>query len=219
MNKGIKIWKKAIKIIPGGNGLLSKRPHRYLPNYWPTYFTKSKGINIWDLNKKKFIDMAQMGMGACVLGYGNKYVNSKVKKAIDKGVSSTLNCLDEFTLAKKILKYDNFADQVKFARGGGEAMSIAVRLARAQTGKELVAFSGYHGWHDWYLAANIKNKNNLKEHLLPGLEPIGVPRKLKNSVFGFKYNNINDLKKLKKKKILLQQLLRDADTTILPKNF
>ena len=54
MNKGIKTWKKAIKVIPGGNGLLSKRPDRYLPNYWPTYFTKSKGINIWDLNKKKY---------------------------------------------------------------------------------------------------------------------------------------------------------------------
>ena len=130
MNKGTKIWKKAIKIIPGGNGLLSKRPHRYLPNYWPTYFTRSKGINIWDLNNKKFIDMAQMGMGACVLGYGNKYVDNKVKKAIDKSMSSTLNCLDEFSLAKKILKYDNFADQVKFARAGGEAMSITVRLAR-----------------------------------------------------------------------------------------
>ena len=200
MNKGIRIWKKAVKIIPGGNVFLSKRPHRYLPNYWPTYFTKSKGINIWDLNKKKFTDMAQMGMGACILGYGNKYVDNKVKKAIDEGISSTLNSLDEFNLAKKILKYNNFADQVKFARGGGEAMSIAIRLARAQTGKELVAFSGYHGWHDWYLAANIKNKNNLKDHLLPGLEAIGIPRKLKNSVIGFKYNNINELKKLKKKK-------------------
>ena len=119
MNKGIKIWEKAIKIIPGGNGLLSKRPHRYLPNYWPTYFTKSKGINIWDLDKKKYTDFCQMGMGTCILGYRNSYVDKAVKKTIDSGVNSTLNSLDEYKLAKKFLKYNKFADQIKFARGGG----------------------------------------------------------------------------------------------------
>tara|TARA_B100000315_G_scaffold149949_1_gene138637 strand:+ start:6 stop:1301 length:1296 start_codon:yes stop_codon:yes gene_type:complete len=200
MNKGIKIWKKAIKIIPGGNGLLSKRPDRYLPNYWPTYFTKSKGINIWDLNKKKYTDFCQMGMGTCVLGYRNSYVDKAVKRAIDSGVNSTLNSLDEYKLAKKILKYNKFANQIKFARGGGEAMAIAIRLARAQTGKDIVAFSGYHGWHDWYLAANIKNKKNLDEHLVPGLDPMGVPKKLKNSVISIEYNNIKQLEKLIKKK-------------------
>jgi len=200
MNKGIRIWKEAIKIIPGGNGLLSKRPHRYLPNFWPTYFIKSKGINIWDLNKKKYTDFCQMGMGTCVLGYRNNHVDKAVKKAIDSGVNSTLNSLDEYKLAKKILKYNKFANQIKFARGGGEAMSIAIRLARAQTGKDIVAFSGYHGWHDWYLAANIKNKNTLDEHLVPGLDPMGVPKKLKNCVISIEYNNIKQLDKLKKKK-------------------
>ena len=200
MNKGIKIWKKAIKIIPGGNGLLSKRPDRYLPNYWPTYFTKSKGINIWDLNKKKYTDFCQMGMGTCVLGYRNSYVDKAVKRAIDSGVNSTLNSLDEYKLAKKILKYNKFANQIKFARGGGEAMAIAIRLARAQTEKDIIAFSGYHGWHDWYLAANIKNKKNLDEHLVPGLDPMGVPKKLKNSVISIEYNNIKQLEKLIKKK-------------------
>ena len=199
MNKGIRIWKKAIKIIPGGNGLLSKRPHRYLPNFWPTYFIKSKGINIWDLNKKKYTDFCQMGMGTCILGYRNSYVDKAVKKAIDSGVNSTLNSLDEYKLAKKFLKYNKFADQIKFARGGGEAMSMAIRLARAQTGKDIVAFSGYHGWHDWYLAANIKNKNTLDKHLVPGLDPMGVPKKLKNSIISIEYNNIQQVEKLKKK--------------------
>jgi len=179
MNKGQKLWLKAEKIIPGGNGLLSKRPDRYLPKFWPTYFSRSKGINIWDLENNKYLDMAQMGMGTCILGYANKEIDQKVKKIIDKGINSTLNCPEEFELAQKLLKYDKFADQVKFAKGGGEAMSIAVRLARAKSGKDIVAFSGYHGWHDWYLATNLKNKNNLKDHLLPGLEPLGVPKKLK----------------------------------------
>ena len=201
MNKGQKLWQKATKIIPGGNGLLSKRPDRYLPNFWPTYFSKSKGINVWDLENKKYQDMAQMGMGTCILGYANDFIDKKVKKIINKGISSTLNCPEEFDLAKKILKYDKFADQVKFAKGGGEAMAIAIRIARAKSKKDVVAFSGYHGWHDWYLATNLKNNNNLKNHLLPGLEPLGVPKKLANTVIPFTYNNVSEFRKLKKKNL------------------
>tara|TARA_B100001059_G_C17829413_1_gene583576 strand:+ start:1452 stop:2747 length:1296 start_codon:yes stop_codon:yes gene_type:complete len=201
MNRGQKLWQKAKKIIPGGNGLLSKRPERYLPNLWPTYFSKSKGINVWDLENKKYQDMAQMGMGTCILGYANNYIDTKVKKIINKGISSTLNCPEEFDLAKKLLKYDKFADQVKFAKGGGEAMAIAVRIARAKSKKDVVAFSGYHGWHDWYLATNLKNNNNLKDHLLPGLEPLGVPKKLANTVIPFTYNNVDEFKKLNKKNL------------------
>ncbi len=201
MNKGQKLWQRATKIIPGGNGLLSKRPDRYLPNFWPTYFSKSKGINVWDLENNKYQDMAQMGMGTCILGYANDFIDKKVKKIINKGISSTLNCPEEFDLAKKILKYDKFADQVKFAKGGGEAMAIAIRIARAKSKKDVVAFSGYHGWHDWYLATNLKNNNNLKDHLLPGLEPLGVPKKLANTVIPFTYNNVSEFKKLNKKNL------------------
>ena len=141
-----------------------------------------------------------MAIGTCALGYSNNYVDRAVKKAIDSGVNSTLNSLDEYNLAKKFLKYNKFAEQVKFARGGGEAMSIAIRIARAKTGKDVIAFSGYHGWTDWYLAANIKNKKTLDEHIVPGLEPLGVPKKLKNCIFSIEYNNLKQLKKLAKKK-------------------
>ncbi len=195
------LWKKARKIIPGGNGLLSKRPDRYSPNKWPTYYKKSKSVFITDLNGNKYLDMAQMGMGTCVAGYANEYIDTIVKKNITNGVNSTLNSIEEFNLAKKILKFDKFADQVKFARGGGEAMALAIRLARAETKKEKILFSGYHGWHDWYLAANILDKDNLNQHLLEGLDPLGIPKKLINSAMGFEYNNINELKKISKKNV------------------
>ena len=194
------IWEKCKLLIPGGNGLISKRPERYSLDKWPTFYSKSKKIYVWDINGKRYTDMSQMGIGTCVLGYANKYIDDKVKAAISKGVNSSLNSTDEFSLAKKILKYDKFADNVKFARGGGEAMAIAVRIARGASQKDMVAFSGYHGWYDWYLATNLKSKKNLNNHLLPGLEPIGVPKGLKDSVFGFNYNNIDDFKdKIKKK--------------------
>ena len=196
MNSGQELWKKAIKIIPGGNGLLSKRPERYAPDIWPTYYSKSKGVHVWDLEGNKYIDMAQMGIGAAILGYANEEVDNAVCEVIEQGVSNTLNNPNEVYLAEKLLKLNPFAGGVKFARSGGEAMAIAVRIARAHSGKDQIAFSGYHGWCDWYLAANIDNEENLSNHLLPGLEAKGVSEKLLNTIFPFEYNNLSELEKL-----------------------
>jgi len=190
------LWKKAKEIIPGGNGLLSKRPERFLPNGWPTYFKKAKGVYIWDLNNRKFIDMTSMGIGTSVLGYNNPYINKFVKNKIDQGINTTLNCYEEYELAKELLKIDRFADQVKFARGGGEAMSLAIRIARAKTRKNKIIFCGYHGWHDWYLSANLQNIKNLNNHLLKNLRPIGVPKNFKNSAIPMEFNNTEMLEKV-----------------------
>jgi len=193
--EGKKLWKRAIKSIPGGNGLLSKRPDRYAPDIWPTYFSKAKGISIWDLEGNKYTDMAQMGIGTCILGYADDYVDNNVKQAIDKGINTTLNCPEEVLLAEKLLELNPFAGGVKFARSGGEAMSIAVRIARAYNGKNKIAFSGYHGWHDWYLATNLVG-DKLGSHLLSGLEPKGVPDGLKNTIYPFNYNNLEELEEI-----------------------
>lgn len=195
MNKGLRLWQKAKKTIPGGNGLLSKRPERYVPDLWPTYYLKAKGVEIWDLDNIKYIDMAQMGIGTSILGYSDEYVDSAVKNAIDTGINTTLNAPEEYYLAKKLLDLNPFAGGVKFARTGAEAMSIAVRIARAFTGKENIAFSGYHGWSDWYLATNIEDKRNLNDHLLAGLSPLGVPSGLSGTAIPFKYNCTQDIEK------------------------
>lgn len=191
-----KIWREAQKIIPGGNSLLSKRPERFSNLYWPTYFSKAKGINIWDLNGNKYVDMSIMGIGTSTLGYRNNSIDKKVKSAINKGVNTTLNSIDEFILAKKILKHDKFASKVKFARAGGEAMSIAIRIARAKNKYSKIAFSGYHGWQDWYIAANLENNKNLNNHLLKDLVPLGIPKELKKTILPFKFNTFEELKNL-----------------------
>ena len=192
------LWKRAMASIPGGNGLLSKRPDRYAVDIWPTYFSKAKGCTLWDLDGKKFIDMAQMGIGASMLGYCNDEVDSAVIKAIGDGVSTTLNAPEEVQLAEKLLELNPFAGGVKFARTGGEAMTIAIRIARAFTEKDVVAFSGYHGWCDWYLATNLSGENNLSDHLLPGLSPLGVPKGLKGTALPFKYNDPDDFEQVMK---------------------
>ena len=184
------LYEKAKKIIPGGTQLLSKRPETFLPDLWPAYYEKAKGCKVWDLDGNKYTAMSYMGIGASILGYADKDVDSAVKTAVDKGSMCTLNCPEEVELAELLCKLHPWAEMVRYARTGGEAMAIAVRIARAKTGKDLVLFCGYHGWHDWYLSANLADNKALDGHLLPGLKPKGVPRVLKNSAIPFSYNNI-----------------------------
>jgi glutamate-1-semialdehyde aminotransferase len=194
--KGQALWEKAKQIIPGGNQLLSKRSEMFLPNGWPSYYTKAKGAEVWDLDGNKFIDMSIMGVGSSLLGYADPDVNKAVKKAIDNGVVSTLNAPEEVELAEMLCKIHPWAKMVRYARSGGEAMAIAIRIARASSGKDKVAFCGYHGWADWYLSANLSDDKNLDGHLLPGLEPRGVPRGLKGTLLPFHFNHIEELEEI-----------------------
>lgn len=191
---GQKLWQKAKTLIPGGNQLLSKRAEMFLPEQWPAYYSKSKGVYVWDLDAKKYLDMSIMGIGNCLLGYGDKEVDTAVKRAIEKGVMATLNAPEEVELAELLLKLHPWADMVRYARAGGEAMAVAVRIARASSGKNTIAFCGYHGWADWYLSANLADDKTLDGHLLPGLEPRGVPRGLKGTLIPFHFNDIDELK-------------------------
>ena len=195
MSKGQKLYKRAKQIIPGGNMLLSKRPEMFLPEKWPSYFSKSKGCKVWDLDGNEYVDMSIMGIGTNILGYGHEEVDAAVKETIERGNMSTWNCPEEVYLAEKLIEINPWADMVRFARTGGEANAIAVRIARAASGKDNVAICGYHGWHDWYLAVNIDNKDGLNSHLLPGLEAQGVPKDLGGTVFPFHYNNFAELQK------------------------
>ena len=193
INSGQNLYQKAKSIIPGGVMLLSKRPEMHLPEKWPSYFSKSKGCYVWDLEGKKYTDMSIMGIGTNILGYGNKEVDKAVREVISKGNMSTLNCPEEVYLAEKLIEITPWASKVRFARTGGEANAIAIRLARVASGKDKVAFCGYHGWHDWYLSANHNRIDNLTGHLIPGLNPNGVPKNLKETAFPFQYNNFDEL--------------------------
>jgi glutamate-1-semialdehyde 2,1-aminomutase len=193
MGIGQELYKKAKELIPGGTMLLSKRPEMFLPEHWPSYFSKAKGCSVWDLDGKELIDMSIMGIGTNTLGYGNEEVDAAVLETVKKGNMSTLNCPEEVYLAEKLIEINPWADMVRFARSGGEANSIAIRIARAASGKDQVAICGYHGWHDWYLSANHNGEDDLSGHLIPGLSPKGVPKNLKNTVFPFHYNNYEEL--------------------------
>ena len=193
IQKSLAMQERAKQVIPGMTQLLSKRPDMFSYGVWPGYFSRAKGVEVWDLDGNRYIDMSIAGIGANVLGYADPDVDAAVRAAIDAGTNSSLNCPEEVELAELLCSLHPWAQMVRYARTGGESMAVAVRIARAHRGKDTVAFCGYHGWHDWYLAANLGTENALGEHLIAGLNPAGVPRGLAGTVLPFRYNHLEEL--------------------------
>lgn len=214
INKSNSNWKQAQKYIPDGNMILSKRPEMMLPGLWPVYYKNTRGCLIEDIDGNKYYDLSLMGVGTNVLGYKNKIIDKKVLEVVKEGNISSLNNLYELKLAKLLIKLHPWAQQCKFARTGGEANSIAIRIARAATNNGKIAVCGYHGWHDWYIAANISNKNNLNTHLLKNIPVKGVPNELRKNIYTFEFNDFKKIKflvEVKKIKIIKMEIRRNKE--------
>ena len=196
MSKTQDLYRHAKHIIPGGVQLLSKRPEQFAPDCWPAYAAKAKGCEVWDLDGNHYYDMTSGGIGACLLGYADPDVNRAVISRIENGSMSTLNCAEEAALADRLLEIHPWAECVRFARTGGETCAIAVRIARAATGRDIVLVSGYHGWSDWYLAANLADTRALDGQLLPGLLPAGVPKALSGTTLTFRHGDTQQFDEL-----------------------
>lgn len=196
-NRSAELYQQARRLFPYGTQLFSRRPELGAFGQAPIYFERSKNAHFWDVDGNEFIDTA-MGVGPVILGYGYDKVDNAVKAQIDRGVLGSLNNALEIDVAQTIVDMVPCAEMVKFCKSGGEADAIAVRIARGYTGKEKVLFCGYHGWHDWYLAANLESASSLDQHLLPGLSPKGVPPSLSGTILPFEYNNLDQLNVLLK---------------------
>ena len=199
MSKSTELYIKAKSIIPGGTQLLSKRPELFLPDLWPSYYSRAKGCEVWDLDGIKYFDMSYMGVGSCTIGYADDDIDDVVSEALRKGNMSTLNVPEEVELAELLCELHPWADMARFCRTGGEACAIAIRIARAYSKRDIVLFGGYHGWSDWYLASNLEDESNLDKVHLAGLEPNGVPKSLKGTAYPFFYNDTEKFIKLVEK--------------------
>ena len=190
------LYEKAKKIIPGEVQLFSKKPELFAPGLWPAYYSRALGCEVWDLDNNHYYDFSTNGIGACLLGFNHPKISEAAKKAIDNGCMSSLNPPEEIALAEKLCELHPWASKARFTRCGGESMAVAVRIARAATGRSMIAVCGYHGWHDWYLSANLGNDSSLDGHLLPGLDPLGVPRELLGTTKTFAFNDTESLRKI-----------------------
>lgn len=197
--RSMALYERARKLIPGVTQLISRRPTRAALGVSPMYADRAQGCRIWDVDGNEYVDWTS-GVGPIILGYADPVVDAAVKEQIDRGSISSLSEENAVLLAEELVRLIPSAEMVRYAKGGGEACAVAVRIARGVTGRDRVLFCGYHGWHDWYLAANL-GAERLQEHLFNGIEPIGVPRCLEGTAVPFQYGDAD----------MLEQLLRRMD--------
>jgi glutamate-1-semialdehyde 2,1-aminomutase len=193
--KSMELYQRAMALIPGGTQLVSRRPQRYANGISPVYWTRAKGARFWDVDGHEYIDWVS-GIGAIILGYCDEVVDDAVREQIGRGTMTSINHELEIELAEELCRTIPCAEMVRYAKCGGEACAIAVRIARGATGRDKILFCGYHGWHDWYLAANLAADASLNEHLFPGIEPIGVPRALAGTAIPFPFGDLAPLGQL-----------------------
>jgi glutamate-1-semialdehyde 2,1-aminomutase len=193
--RSLALYRRALELIPGGTQLVSRRPTRYANGVSPVYAVRARGARFWDVDGNEYIDWVS-GIGAIILGYCDPVVDEAVREQMACGTMYSINHELEIELAEELARTIPCAEMVRYAKCGGEACAIAVRIARGATGRDLVLFCGYHGWHDWYLAANLAAEANLNAHLFPGIEPIGVPRGLAGTALPFPYGNLAALGQL-----------------------
>lgn len=193
--RSMQLYQRALELIPGGTQLVSRRPTRYAYGASPAFAVRGKGARIWDVDGHEYIDWVS-GIGAIVLGYCDEVIDDAVREQLASGTVYSINHELEIELAEELVRTIPSAEMVRYAKCGGEACAIAVRIARGATGRDKILFCGYHGWHDWYLAANLSAEANLNSHLFPGIEPIGVPRALADTAIPFPYGDLDALARL-----------------------
>jgi glutamate-1-semialdehyde-2,1-aminomutase len=180
LDRSLKLYEKAMQIIPGGSQTTSKRPGGYAPGAFPIYLDRGMGCRVWDVDGNEYIDYI-MALGPVNLGYAYPRVNDAVREQLGKATIVSLLDPLEVELAEEIIKAVPCAEMVRFMKSGAEATSACVRVARAYTGREKVVHCGYHGWHDTFTASSAN--------------PRGVPRALRELIRSFRYNDLGSLEK------------------------
>jgi len=217
VRKSLEMFKEAETLIPGGSQLLSRRPIRFAYGVSPIFAERAKGAYFWDIDGNKYLDMT-MAVNTLILGYCDPDVDKAVMKQLKKSTIFSILHPVEVELAQEILKIIPCAEMVRFGKSGGEADAVAIRIARGFTGRDKVVFCGYHGWHDWYIAANLESEDALNKHLLPDVPTKGIPKCLKGTVIPFEYNNLSSLEKvLEKNKKEVACVIMEASKVSLPK--
>ena len=189
--RSFEIYERARELIPGTSQLISRRPSRAALGVSPIYAERAKGCRIWDVDGNEYVDWMS-AVGPIVLGYADDVVDTAVKEQIDRGSVYSIVHENSLALAETLVRLIPSAEMVRYCKGGGEACTMAVRIARGFTGRDKVLFCGYHGWHDWYLAANLGSEG-LQGHLFNGIDPIGVPAALEGTIEPFEYGDLDQL--------------------------
>ncbi|MCY3898440.1 MAG: aminotransferase class III-fold pyridoxal phosphate-dependent enzyme [Caldilineaceae bacterium] len=195
VTRSYEIYERAGELIPGRTQLISRRASRFANGISPVYAQSAKGSRFIDVDENEYIDWMS-SVGAVILGHADDVVDRAVEEQIKRGSLSSLNSPLEIELAEELVDTIPSAEMVRYTKGGGEACAAAARIARGTTGRDKIIFCGYHGWHDWYQAANYEADPVSGEFPFAGIEPIGVPKVLAGTVIPFPYGDLDALREL-----------------------
>jgi glutamate-1-semialdehyde-2,1-aminomutase len=173
--------RRAAQVIPGGSQTLSKGATQFVQGVAPTFLVRGQGSHVWDADDNEYIDFP-MALGPIILGHAYPAVDKSVRQQMTEGVSFSLPHPLEIEVAERLVDMVPCAEMARFGKNGSDATAGAVRLARAYTGRDLIACCGYHGWQDWYIGVTTSNR--------------GVPEAVRQLTATFEYNNIDTLKRL-----------------------
>jgi glutamate-1-semialdehyde aminotransferase len=151
-----RLWERARRVIPGGTQTLSKAPSQFVDGVSPKFLTAGHGSHVWDADGNEYVDWP-MALGPILLGYDYPAVTEAVVAQIHEGTTFTLMHPREVELAERLVDVIPCAERVRFAKNGADATGGAIRAARALTGREHVVATGYHGYHDWYIATTDRH--------------------------------------------------------------
>ena len=193
--RSLELYRRAEALLPGRTQLISRRSSQFAHGNSPIYASRAKGARFVDVDENEYIDWVN-AVGAIILGHADAAVDSAVKAQIDRGSIYTLNSALEIELAELLNTVIPSAEMARYTKGGGEANAVAARIARGVTSRDLILFSGYHGWHDWYQSANYLVNPASGEFPFAGIEPIGVPKELAGTALPFVWGDLPGLRDL-----------------------
>jgi glutamate-1-semialdehyde 2,1-aminomutase/spore coat polysaccharide biosynthesis protein SpsF len=173
--------RRASRVIPGGSQTLSKGTTQYVRGVAPAFLVRGQGSHVWDVDGNEYIDFP-MALGPVILGHGYPAVDAAVRRQMAQGATFSLPHPLEIEVAEQLAEMVPCAEMARFGKNGSDATAGAVRLARAYTGRDLIACCGYHGWQDWYIGTTAFNR--------------GVPKAVRQLTRTFEYNNIESLERI-----------------------
>lgn len=178
IKKSDEYYKIALDLIPAQTQTLAKGTGQNIKGVAPKFLQKGKGSHVWDVDGNEYIDYT-MGVGPLSLGYAYDKVDEAIKEQLKDGITFSMPHPLEVEVSELIHRVVPNAESIRYARGGADVVSGAVRVARAYTGRSKVLCCGYHGWHDWYISVTDRNK--------------GIPQEIQNLTYTFNYNDIQSV--------------------------
>ncbi len=195
VEQSLALYDRAGQLIPGWTQLISRRASQFAYGNSPIYAQRAKGSRFIDIDENEYLDWVN-AVGAIILGHADDVVDAAVIEQIGRSSLYTLNSPLEIELAELLNEVIPSSEMVRYTKSGGEANALAVRIARGTTGRDIVLFTGYHGWHDWYQSANYLVDPASGEYPFAGIEPIGVPQALAGTALPFVYGDLQMLQML-----------------------